>query len=813
MQRCFQEATALSRQALEQCLDEAVVALQTAEGSAVKLAERDALVAARTSLLTQRPTWGPRYAADLLAAFRAVPAASASGRLAGATSALPGTLEDGLPDFAGLTLVDDAQVSQDIEFARLSQQFRLRADAVMADFDALVSSAQGFPNVRPELNPLRPEVFAKVLRSLLDTASVEPSTRALWLKCLADPMGNALRGIYEKLLSLLETAKVQAVSYRMVPVSSGGGRGPAGRRADGGASTGHGSASAEDAEWAGAPSGGATLESFEDPLQSGVGDALFDDFLAHGGGNPQARLSEAYYARVEEELEALKAAPEVPADSLRAALPGEDAALPPVDRPVRRVDAQSSLSSRVWGAYAPSSARKLVRAELKKEATHVGQVLGLEVIRQLVSQVAQDPRLLAPVREAIVALEPSLLRLAMVDPRFFSDEAHPGRRLMERVAQRSFKYNDEYSAEFGAFFESVRTIFNALNALKIESAEPFSSALAGLEAEWARKDQGEDVRRQEVLEGLSFAEQRQTLADQIAFDMSSRPDLEKVPGVVLDFLFGPWALVMAHARLVDRANQIDPESYGLVVSDLVWSVKRDFTLRDPAKLMHMIPGLLRKLNAGLDLIALDAGERAPFFESLLRLHRPVLKLRRLKSASDAAESGALPLDSLPATQAQRTPRRAEQPWLAAREQEKAGFEDLLPSVAGDLEGGGGADVPDGHPGDASDGDVGLDADHERLRVARILNDLDTGCWVDLFYRQSWLRAQLVWASTKHTLFMFVSQGGRPHSMTRRSCERLVGKHWLRPVDSHSVVAHALAHLKPEGRSHDPVAARAPASAY
>ena len=69
----------------------------------------------------------------------------------------------------------------------------------------------------------------------------------------------------------------------------------------------------------------------------------------------------------------------------------------------------------------------------------LGQVLGLEVVRKLVNQVAQDPRLLVPVRESIVALEPSLLRLAMVDPRFFSEETHPGRRLMERVAQRSFK--------------------------------------------------------------------------------------------------------------------------------------------------------------------------------------------------------------------------------------------------------------------------------------------------------------------------------------------------------------------------------------
>jgi hypothetical protein len=86
-----------------------------------------------------------------------------------------------------------------------------------------------------------------------------------------------------------------------------------------------------------------------------------------------------------------------------------------------------------------------VRTQLKKEATQVGQVLGLEVVRKLVDQVAQDPRLLAPVREAIVALEPSLLRLALVARDSSATKATPAAALVERVAERSFRYNDEFS--------------------------------------------------------------------------------------------------------------------------------------------------------------------------------------------------------------------------------------------------------------------------------------------------------------------------------------------------------------------------------
>src|SRR5207245_1714773 len=126
-----------------------------------------------------------------------------------------------------------------------------------------------------------------------------------------------------------------------------------------------------------------------------------------------------------------------------------------------------------------------VRTQLRKDATQVAQVLGLELVRKVVDQVAQDPRLLTPVREAIVALEPSLLRLAMVDPRFFSDERHPGRWLMERTAQRSFKYNDEFSVQFSVFFQGLSQTFNRLNRTQIASMRPFQKALAHLEDIWA----------------------------------------------------------------------------------------------------------------------------------------------------------------------------------------------------------------------------------------------------------------------------------------------------------------------------------------
>jgi hypothetical protein len=375
---------------------------------------------------------------------------------------------------------------------------------------------------------------------------------------------------------------------------------------------------------------------------------------------------------------------------------------------------------------------------------------------------------------------------------------------MERVAQRSFKYNDEFSPEFTAFFQLVRSAFNALNAMAVADATPFAMALAQLEYAWDEQDQLEVARRNQVLQALRFAEQRQEQANQIAFDLSERSDLDKVPGVVLDFLLGPWSLVMAHARLTDQSRQIDPQGFCAVVSDLVWSVKRDVTIQRPAKLIAMIPTLLDKLHAGLEMLGQDPKESQPFFESLMQLHQPVLKLRRVKSRRDAQDPVAEQLhdettEALAPRLGRMHARAAAQPWLGRGELDAAGFADTQQTAPGELTTNfepnpepltpaTGENDPITDPAHAA---TAQPAGYTQQQAEAILNQLKTGDWVDLYSKRRWLRAQLIWTSSRATLFMFLSHGSQPHSMTRRSCEKLITQRWLRPVESHGVVARAL----------------------
>jgi Protein of unknown function (DUF1631) len=837
LQKSINDTAELFKPALEKCTESVIVQLQDAENKCTKVTERQLISSAWRELAQNVKILGLQFNDDLLESFNLNAAIAAEtirttkpealanqrGTAAALSSFLP---KNETSKHAHLTLVDDADVSHAISSGRFLQQILPRVDAQLEELNKLISALQGLPTVRADLNPLRPEVFVQTLIKLIATVASEPAIGLLWITYFAQPLGQEVNAVYEQIIKQLRQQSVKALQYKVIPTasySSGGsmsGAARAGDRVSQNAALDYAPAASQD----GMGYGGAPISQYDQIAPYGNGAVIEDnrdllkDFIYGGGGTAHYKLPASYHESQQQilaELMTSRASQPALADYSDDSTNSAYLQLPVVDRPVRSVDAQTQLNQKIWGDYGLAKNRAIVRTQLKTQAKEVGQVLSLEMVRKLVNKVAQDSRLLRPVREAIVALEPSLLRLAMVDPRFFTDEEHPARRLMERVAQRSFKYNDEFSAEFKEFFASITRTFNQLNMLDIENALPFKEALVILDVEWGQQDQLVAEQQARALAAVRFAEQRQTLAGEIAFEISHRPDLDGVPGPILDFLFESWSLAMAHARLTDKRNQIDPEGFNSVVFDLVWSVKRAQTIKQPSKLIRMIPGLLGKLHYGLDLIGKDRQESQPFFDLLMKLHEPVLNLRRVKTSRDAHSTDFAVIDDLSpeATPEQRLAKRKEQPWLGKAEAIAFGFEDTFVDTQ---------DEPTyfDEPADSIDQakaatetvqssavtsselsnappltqkpiKTAAAAPVRAMEPDQAMQALKVGVWVDLYSQERWTRAQLIWVNEKSTFFMFSSHGGQPHSMTRRRCERLVADNLLRPLQMHGVVEQAL----------------------
>lgn len=780
LQRCFSEVLDESPRLLGRCLEAMIQALIGPQQRSGDVLVADGSSAAWSGLMHHRPGWTRAFPVRLREAFE-------RGDDGGDSGAIP--LQS---DSALLALVDEADFNEQIEFKRMLQQLQPLVEHELAALDARMSSLVGLTTVHADRNPLRPSVIARELYRLMQGSEPDREVRTRWLRQLAGPLGAELKQLYAQVALMLQQADVQEAGYRVRLVSD-----PTGPRVP---DVPEDSRYGLTTEWFDLPGGDpapAPVDGSDAPFaqadlalsRSPIDPEVYHRFLAEPAATPAPPLTGDYHRAVDRAWSELQSALAAYRHDEAALLAQrrQHAHLPAVDRPARQVSTESPLMSSVWGEFANPHVRSQTLLALKRQARRQDQPMGLDVVRLLVNQVARDPLLLAPVREAVIALEPALLKLAVADPRYFGQVDHPARRLIESVAQRSFRFNDEFATDFQGFLRPVAQGFTSLlDRPDVEPAD-FAQVLSGLQAGWALLDAREHEQRERSLQAARHAEERQNLADAVVRELSQRPDIDHAPAFLVDFLYGPWALVIASAAL-DRPGVPDPHGYRKVVTDLIWSIRRDVTLRMPARLFEILPGMLQTLRQGLARLEQEESAFEPFFETLMRLHEPVLRLRRARVRRSMGEVAPPDYPVLtdvlpPASAEQRLPRAAEQPWLAPAELAATGFEDtqaIEPAAADPV-----ATVATAAPVPMVP--VAVAAPQAAADVARLVE----GEWFDLLSGGEWLRAQLVWASARGTLYMFISRGGRSHSMTRRTCDRLLRERHLRPVGRREVVLEAL----------------------
>jgi len=614
--------------------------------------------------------------------------------------------------FEDLRLFEDSELDQSIEVARAQQEVTIAVEDVLPALDALVSTLLGWRTIQPGLNPLRPDVYVRALQTTLARHVPDSTSRDYLIAPAAGILGVSLRRLYRELADWLRTSGVEPA----VPV---GGRIQKGSGASGATVT---------------DSVAKTLLTL-DRLRR----LLHGDFDAAHAQKDFLHTMPASMSLLQEMKQA---------DLLIQKLESRPKAPPP--EPVQDMLAQMEE-----------------RSQPGHGQPRLGVQLGAEVVRLMFENLAADKRLLAGFKAQLSLIEPTVLRLAEQDSRFFSDRTHPARQFLQRVTQRSLGYSKESDDGWRRFMSTVDDAVRWLGS-KVVDADTFGELLDHLEAQWSDHDLVLRQRREEAARALLHAEQRNLLAQKLAAEFAEQVHSLEVPDFVADFLRTSWAQVVAESQLSCADGSDDPYGYRAMVDDLVWSVQRSTATRGRAKrLVQMIPGLLAKLREGLNRIEYPPELTARFFNNLITIHRAAVHEGRdavSQAAADAAEAQDSAFsDSMSAA--------AEAMWLDKKESEDSGFldeEQLSPERVASPE-----------------------AMLEQPTAPMRAGEMKTGTWVELKVKNEWIRAQLTWASPAGTLFMFTSQAGTAHSMSRRTLDRLRGDGHIKVVAERNVVDEAL----------------------
>lgn len=661
--------------------------------------------------------------------------------------------------FDELELMDETQISESVERARAGQIVASAVEAPLADLDALVCAAQGLASVRPEQNPLRPDVFLQALQGVVAQMQAPAEVRREWMAHMAHALGDELRKLYLGLIGTLQQSGVRPVGYAV-------------RQANGeyvylgpnssGAAPGFGHETAP-----------ARLEVPQAAAAAGHADSLLTLdrlrrlLLGELTEAPAPTSLETYAEKFSLEFETPGAAHEAPAADFDITVPAAFEALQEMNQVSHMMERLGHQRTR-----APDDASAQY-ASLRQSAGGLGQALSMEVVALMVDNMARDHRLLWPVQQFIRALEPALLQLALADPRFFNDKQHPARRLLQEITDRSLAFDSLEAPGFESFMQPLMEIASPLATAHIDSQEPFEATLEQLQATWAERERARKRERQRAIEALQHAEQRHLLAAKISRDIWLLPQIGQVPQEISRFLLGPWSQVLAQAQLTSSTGCADPHRYRELVDALIWSAQPEQTRQNVGRLARLLPKLLGKLREGLASIDYPATKTAAFFDQLMQLHQLAFK-----PGTEPTPRPAPP----PRTRStlQPAPDRDDEPWIAPSEAKESGY--IESSLAPESQAPAAMPPPDRAAPLAAGAAPGSTVEPPALAL---------GTWVELLVAGKWERTQLSWIGPHGTLFLFTSPSSRTQSMTKRLLDRLIDQGSMRVLTQQTVVDGAL----------------------
>lgn len=718
--------------------------------------------------------------------------------------------EDTGMDFGELSLMDESEMQAQVELSKAQQSALHATDAVLAELNTLVSSAQGLRSVQPERNPLRPESYIRALQRVVGDTGVSPEVRQLWMQHMRDLLGKLLVEEYKKTAASLREHGIQPVGYALMGTPSGGsGRGGGYGGAamntgmNTGMATGYGGGYSGYAHSMGAPMGdygntgygrnsepatGWSGDSVQSSMAPAAEEALLTvgilrqmlaggdpfDPRAYGGMPPQPMVQPSAWAgapvgaMVAGAHAAGSAAGYYPTGAAAEAL--EDMAQ--LERLVGRLAGGASTASSLqaplsaWRGPGPGVA-PVVYAAMPMEAATQSPAMAIEVVGRMMDNIARDTRLLPPVQQAVKRLEPPLKQLVVHDGRFFTDGTHPARRLLDELTQRSLAFTAESAPGFSSFMRLVQGAVEHLTSHEVKDAGPFEIVLKALHTAWETQEQKIRAHQEAQQKAALQAEQREMLAEKTAADIRRLPDLENVPADILDFAAGPWADVIALAQVLNGADgqEEDPSGYLALVPVLLWSAQPDLTRQEPDRLNDAIPGLLAKLRKGLKTINYPALQTSAFLQRLVGLHQAAFE-----------KPAAAPT---PAPTPAQEPDRGPDPAAAEGGTAPAASTTEAPLPAADSE-------------DSAQAPVEV--------VADPYADFVIGAWVELITNGRIVRTQLTWASPHGTLFLFTAPDASTQSMTRRMRDKLAAEGSLRVVPAEAPVVPEVSAAEPRSRA-------------
>ena len=623
-------------------------------------------------------------------------------------------IDQPMPGIGTLELMDESRVEIDIEISRATQLIDSTAEWQLRELQTYTSTLLGQHHVTAESNPFRPLIYATALWDAASAIASAQIQRAIVLRTSAGVAAGLLKNAWAAASTRLEAQGVEPGTYRTVVLPSGGGF------------------ARQVAEPPRAGALAALLQSMPTAAEGG-GRGISVGGAGSGGapGDPPRAIRSDGVNRRSAELEQ---------------------ALLRLDELLRQMPAEASLTGRT----APPGPRfEQHRNALVASAADPIDRQVIELVTRLFEAVLADSQLPMAFRPVLARMQVAALRVALAERSTLESFEHAVWRLIDRIGEVAAGYSRAEDPRLAGFVAFSRAIAEEMAGSTQPDTTLFRRGLNRADVFLAEQLQNQLRARGEAVAALQRAERQEVLQQHLGQRLTDQMVPVRTTPAIRRFVTGTWAQVIAGGMLL-HGEQSDATMSNLkTVDDLLWSLKIPDHPQSRQRLLTMLPGLLQRIRAGMESIALAAAEQQIVLDELMAIHTEALRPGgRAGSASAALTPEEIVQRMRDEVVLETTPARL--------------FADSVIDLSS-ME-----TVPAEHL--PSGGDTGEDDPARRVETLRV------GDRQRLFLHGRWSRVQLLWRSDRSLFFLFAGESpSRTHSITRRALERLAAAGLVQPL--------------------------------
>jgi len=251
----------------------------------------------------------------------------------------------------------------------------------------------------------------------------------------------------------------------------------------------------------------------------------------------------------------------------------------------------------IEGTLVPHNLIPHIRAAIEDQISSDTDRITMDVIALLFDYIFRDKSIPDSQRDLFGRLQVPIVKAALLDRTFFSDRFHPGRQLLDNLAEGAIGATREgtYLDEFTAL--ATQVVADVCRDYEIDAAifrRANDRIVAFLEGE--RQRVAEETTN-EVVAALN-AEQVASDASLMRAFLRDRLAGVDVPFEIRSFIETIWADYLAALRRDHGESSDDWTGAVSTLDDLLWSIVAKERTAQKARLTRMIPALIGALRRG-----------------------------------------------------------------------------------------------------------------------------------------------------------------------------------------------------------------------